>query len=252
MANSVDWLVESLRCTVFFPDPPPAPADVTWWEDVAGVEPSGVVLRPREGDSRWTGEVEWPPLEKAVLDLQLQRLRADWRLESTPPADEFEAVGSLGSLDDATGIFHGKLANWFRDCPTAIRLAYGGILLLPADNVESAYDRLEEFLPSLKLDRTSRDFLYRINKPCPSAAWPDLSAGINRITTWTVGAVQSMDIALSAQTVTVRDLGAVVRLEFDMNTAPENTIPVSGEDRVAVMTELESFARESAAKGDVT
>lgn len=252
MAELPEWLVESLRCTSFFSEPAPSPNDVTWWTQVVGAEPSDVALRPREGESQWSGEVQWHPLEPATLDLQLQPVRADWRLQSIPKADQPLGFNSIGPLPEASAILQDKLAPWLQSCPASLRLAYGGVLLLPAESVSAAYDRLSGFLPSLKLDPDSRDLLYRINRPRASKSLPGLEAGINRLTTWGVVTLKSLLITLPANTLSSQEGGSAIRLEFDMNTAPTRTDPLPAEGMGAIVTELAELAIESATQGDIS
>ena len=245
-----EWSVESLRCTSFFAEPPSSAADITWWADLVGVEPSDVALRPHEGESRWSGAVDWPPLDGATLDLQVQPLRADWHLRAAP--DDPLEFDSIGPLPVASEVFREKLATWFQNCPTSIRLAYGGVVHLPSDDVPSAYERLSEFLPDVRIDSGgSRDLLYRINRRRLSTSMPEQNLEMNRISTWSVVSLTSLRIAFPEAALSSQEGGSAVRLEFDMNTVAQHNTAILSEAMADVMAELSNLGIETAQKGDI-
>ena len=247
-----EWLVESLRCTSFFAEPPSDVAGITWWGDIVGVEASDIAVRPREGTSRWSGPVAWPPLQAATLDLEVQPLRADWHLRADPESEEPLEYGSIGPLPAASEVFRAKLATWLQDCPTSIRVAYGGIVHLPSGDVESAYRRLSDFLTSVTIDAEgSRDLQYRINRRRPSASLSEQDLEINRISSWTVVSLRSLLVTFPDTTLVSQEGGSAVRLEFDINTVPRQGTTIPPENLGAVLAELADLSIEIAQEGDI-
>ena len=247
-----EWSVESLRCTSFFADPPSDVAGITWWEDVVGAEPSDVALRPHEGVSRWSGAVEWPSLKGATLDLEVHPPRANWHLRAAPEPDEPLEFMSIGTLPVASEVFRTKLATWFPNCPTSIRLAYGGVVHLPSGDLQSAYGRLSKFLTHVRIDpEGSRDLLYRINRRRPSTSLSEQSLEINRISTWAVVSLRSLLVTLPDTTLVSQEGGSAARLEFDMNTVPRQGTTIPSEKLAAVIAELADLSIETASEGDI-
>ena len=188
-----------------------------------------------------------------MLDLDVQPIRADWHLHAMPQPDEPLGFAFIGAFSEASATFERHLTAWFPTCPPAMRLAYGGTLLLPSPDLERAYQGLSKLLPHLAIDpRTARDFLYRVNRRRTSESLPDWE--VNRISTWSVVSVSSILVTLSSSAATVASQEAQeasVRLDFDINTAPRPNSAIPEGRTFDFMQEFASLANEMAENGDV-
>lgn len=252
MEEHPPWSVEALRYSVFFVEPPSDLANLDWWGRAVGHAPSEVMLRPQEGTAHWSGPVDWFS-KPAMLDLDVQPIRADWHLHAMPQPDEPLGFAFIGAFSEASATFERHLTAWFPTCPPAMRLAYGGTLLLPSPDLERAYQGLSKLLPHLAIDpRTARDFLYRVNRRRTSESLPDWE--VNRISTWSVVSVSSILVTLSSSAATVASQEAQeasVRLDFDINTAPRPNSAIPEGRTFDFMQEFASLANEMAENGDV-
>jgi hypothetical protein len=78
------------------------------------------------------------------------------------------------------------MTRWLElDLPTIKRISFAGKLIQRMPDRDSGYRRIAEYLPDVRLDPESTDFLYRVNrKRLSNSGTPDLL--INRLSTWSV------------------------------------------------------------------
>ena len=251
MTASAEWLVESLRFTGFLAEPLEDPASINWWSDVVGEQAADLSFRPREGRFQWTGNLPSRLISSATLSLQVEPLRADWNLAAAPRPEDPVAFATIGPLLETSNAFLESLEPWASNIPPCPRLALGGAILLLADNVEAAYERLSEFLPSLDIDPAkSRDLLYRINRPRHSRSLPEGHPGINRISTWSVVTIRSILFAIPGPVVDEQQGPSALRLEFDINTIPNQTSLIPSDVLPTLSAEFQELAVEIAERGD--
>lgn len=249
-ASQTEWFAESVRFTTFPAELAPVATEVNWWEEVTGAPPETKVIRPRLQGFREEG-----PFERGVLKLVVGQNRIDWIL-SMPPKEEEESeiFQMLGPAREATDLFTRLMAKWFRltSIPPLKRLAFGAVLLQPVQERIDGYRRLQSFLPSVRIDETSSDFLYQINRRRPSTTgMPNLE--MNRLTKWSVSVQIFTAIAIQGTSVTQvpGETRHFLRLELDINTAPEFQGPFPPERLADAFQELRQLGEEIAAHGDI-
>lgn len=242
------WLVESLRCTAFY-DVSTEIDYTSWWSDVVGDQPDDIQQKPGAGAYRAKGG--W---HGASLSLTGQPGRVDWELAATPPRDDDRVViptaGDFSIVDEFTSLLNG----WLQNSPEANRLAFGAVWLRPVEDHVDGCRQLDALLPNVTLDgETSRDFLYQINRRRDSSAVE--SAIINRVSKWSIIVATPVTIQIqgAGPSVATKHGGEVtaVRLEVDMNTAPESIQEIGGETAVSVFAELVGLGKEIASNGAI-
>jgi hypothetical protein len=246
------WQAESLRLTVFLTTTSQPKAE-GWWSKLSGGDPETRNAKPRSGELFEAGN-----FQGSVLSLALQPGRVDWFLSpSLAQEDESAQIRSLGNLHGAVNTFSAAMLKWLEECPPAVRLAYGGVLLEPVHNKEAGYLRLSELVHGVKIDPSSEDFFYQINKPRDSKTINDLR--LNRLSKWSVAMFQPMRVAFGipqnqpGQPMVYSHTGTpslACRVELDLSScATSNELPHSM--LAPLFTELVSLGTEIAEQGDV-
>jgi hypothetical protein len=244
------WRVESLRVTVF-PSPTTRPDSTDWWPTLFGQPAEARVSRPRLLGYQETGS-----FERGRVILAVAPTRIDWNYvpgELAPDADGPDLL-ELGSLSEAIRPFFEVMSRWLPLAPDLQRLAFGAVVLSPAADTADAYRRLQHFIPAVRLDERSTDFLYQINRPRSSR----LGIGglqINRVTKWSVGLLQSVVVTITptgVQHIAQESQNtSVIRLEIDTNTAPSFTGNIPRDRLLEIFDELAELAVEVAIRGDI-
>lgn len=217
------------------------------WQDLLGEPPETSESRPREHVVVQGGEHEG-----AWLALEARPERVDWRLAqkpNQPPA----LPPSLGPFEQAVPSFKALMLKGLKKSPRLMRLAFGAILLLPADSRHDGYRRLDDLLPGIKVDPNSTDFSYRINRRRPSDSGIK-GLEINRLSTWSVAHMRSLSLHVSGDTPRIQglqDAFHACRLELDINTAPDFGRPINKNAIGRVLSELIDLGSEIAMEGDV-
>ena len=192
------------------------------------------------------------PFLAGRLSVEARSNRIDWRF-GQDPKNAPEDLLALGPYSEAHKEFCGLMQKWMNVCPPVNRLAYGAVLLLPADNLQEANNQLDDLLPSVKIDpRSVRDFHYRINRRRPSkCSFEGLE--INRLSTWSAANISQIGIEISpggVQRIVQSIDSSVCRLELDINTAPEFSQDL-GDKRSEILNELVGLGNEIASEGDI-
>ena len=240
MSTSPEWLVESLRLTGFLEEPLADPARIDWWSEVVGDQPANTASRPREGMFQWAGDFDLGSASPTTLGLEVEPLRTDWNLTGSPQPEDPLAFVTIGSLTETLPTFLERLTAWIGNFPSCPRFALGGAVLLPSVSVEAAYEQLSGLLPALDIDPAeSRDLLYRINRPRSARSLPIDHPGINRITTWSVVTINSMFLSIPGTFVGHQQGPSAARLEFDINTIPNQPNLIPGDRLIEVADELQ-------------
>ncbi len=242
------WEAQMLRLTVF---PSPAADIVThnWWEELVGEPPVDVRSQPRMGSRQEGG-----PFARGKLVLNIEPIRIDWLY--TNVSDPNSPSVSVGPFEENLGLFQELVERWFNleTAPSAVRLAFGAILLAPAETREEGYRQLSPYLP-FDLDPVgSRDFLYQINRPrAPRSKIEGLS--INRLTKWSVMSSHEVLFAVTpdkSEQIGIEKVRYACRLELDINTSPEFEGELSREEQSGTFRELVEIGTEIVLEGDVS
>lgn len=246
-AEAVSWQADRLRLSAF-PAPPGDVQPGTWWEDLLGERPDRQVNEPKRGTSLTEG-----PYGSGRLVLSVQPLRVDWVYSASEQDDVPEHVGvSLGPYGEALDTFARLMNRWLPMAPPLQRLAVGAVLRQPVPDRRTGYEKLQSFLPSVKLDSEhSSDFFYQINRPRPSRSnLPGLV--INRLSKWSVGAKQLGTLSLTPQRTSYRVAQEVFGcvLELDINTSPDFPGVLPGQLLGAIVGELIDISIEITQHGD--
>ena len=243
-----DWRVEFLRLTLFPSNIPEGSDD--WFSQLVGEPPDATVSHPKTGSRR--DELR---SEGRYLALEISPTRIDLRLSADPTVDiETEVPLELGPFPEAKEYFCKLAQKWFslETCPSSLRIAFGGVVVLPTDDRTSGYKQLQAYLPAVRLDPdASSDFSYRINRPRRSRSdIPDLL--VNRLNTWSVRVIQRSMLTLrpNEASQTLGPQHRACRLEFDINTASEYDGEFSPDVGQTLFAELVDLAEEIIRDGD--
>ena len=246
-----DWQAENLRLSAFVVNIID-PTKRHFWEPLIGTPPNEIRHRPQQQLI-----LEEGPFLNGRLCVEVANNRVDWRLLpdlNNPPLD----LPTIGSYDVLESGFRELMQRWLADCPPVHRLAYGGVLLLPAESLPDALRRLDELLPTVRVEpEVAQDFMYRINKRRDSRSGIE-GLKINRLSTW--AAVQVIETRIH---VSEGDQGplnvthlpnsrGLCRLEIDINTIPEFNQRFDKNMALDIFNELVDIGNEIATEGDVT
>jgi hypothetical protein len=221
-----------------------------WWLAVVGEPPESKTERLRESLQTMEGH-----LGKAKLILNVLASRVDWIVGFDPNLDqELNESPNVGPYPDVLESFGGKIFPWLKSGPAVIRLAWGATLKQPMADRVAGYRKLQEYLPSLKLDpENSSDFQYQINRPRKSKVVEGLT--LNRLQKWGVLAFHSLQFQVGATQAQIqRRLDQVLhacRVELDINTAEDRTEVLPKERVGDLLQELVGLGDEIVTRGDI-
>jgi len=243
------WQTQTLRLTAF-PSPSAHIIQPTWWHDLRGEEPESRISQPRKGGLRDEG-----PFADGYLILGVEPARIDWRYTSiVDEKQKSEVFPTIGPLQDAIRVFAPLMNRWFEleTCPTVQRLAFGAVMFQPVQNLQTGYQRIMQYLPSVQIDiENSSDFSYQINRKRYSRIVQGLI--INRLSRWSVMGLQdiSMQITPARAQGSLGPIYHACRLELDINTVPEFQGEFRRDQLSSLFQELIDLAVEIANHGDI-
>ena len=187
-ATQIEWHAELLRMTAF-PTPTAKAARPEWWQELTGETPRQVTSEPRKGGAQVEGT-----FADGRLLLTANPMRIDLAYLVTPNVTPFERERTLGSYARAESVFANVASKWLglESRPPIQRLAYGVVVVAPVDSHEEGYQALQTFLPAVRLDPASSDFLYQINRTRQSAIVEGLT--VNRLSKWLVQVSQGIGL----------------------------------------------------------
>ena len=239
-----DWQVESLRITVF-PEDNSQVSPSKLWDQHIGVEPEEVQIQRDRMDAR---HVEYA---NGVIFLVKQRDRIEWRYVAMQDEVQLPRIQTIGSLDSELDVIVELSNSWINSMHFVpiVRMAFGAVLLRPAENLEDSFGSLDRYLPFLNIENLT-EFSYRVNRRRLSKVMPQIP--INRIAQWSLARFRSLDIALDRAEVHMATAGESLasRLELDMNTLHGRTTPLPSKDLSLLFQELVGLALEISAEGD--
>lgn len=243
----MDWQVESLRITVFPTDMAVVSAPKLW-ESVVGQEPDAIHFQRDVIDAR---EIEFG---NGRLVLAKQTDRIDWHNLSMQNNSDAVQLPIIGKLEEELNAFTDLAKAWFvsSESLSMNRLAFGAVLLRPVSTVEDGNLFLERILSSMNLDGV-RDFNYQVNRRRKSQVDPGIE--VNRLSKWNVysGKLVTVDVnpAQGQQVNSTSDLRIASRLELDINTFPERTVPLPQDKLYSIFNELVDWGLEISERGDI-
>lgn len=243
------WQVSLLRLTVF-PTSPVLGNALEWWQSTTGSSPETSTERRSASEREDKGQVDG-----VELTLNVGPLRIDWTAKQADfPSAESGGLPSIGRFLDRREWFRERMKAWLGICATPIkRIAFGGVLILPAGNFQAAYEYLDRFLRSVNVDPTSSDFLYRVNRKRSCEALP--GQPVNRVTTWSVLKLVKLQFQLDGGQGGVASTAPEAeqyccRLEFDINSTGDRTEVIPLDRLSPLLDEFDAFALEIATHGD--
>lgn len=255
--TSPNWQVESARLTAFI-SPSVKVVNPNWWASTIGSEPESRAAKPARGEYVESGNY----LNNA-LTLSVQPGRSDWILSISQAQFEDAEIKmkSIGPLAGVVADFSTVMNAWLKNCPPIVRLAYGAVLLEPVADHRAGYQRLSQYLPSVKIDDSSFDFFYQINRPRPLQNSKE-PVKINRLSRWSVQAAQAVSMAFSLGSpsgpnppVLFTQPDSTVhacRLELDLSTPASHETDLIPAELPAIFGELVSMGSEIAHRGDIS
>jgi hypothetical protein len=244
------WYVQQLRLTAF-PSPASDIIHTNWWTDITGVDLETSVTNRKTGE-----QIDQGLLNDARFILNVQPSRIDWiyGIELAVATPDNVSDITLGKYADVAAPFKQLMTKWFAldTCPTLIRIAFGAVLLQPAESHDDAYQKLKvNFQSEIKLDG-ARDFLYRINRPRVSQIGiPDFR--INRLSTWSAIAFQQtlFPILTLPHSIHSSPEFYATRLELDINTDAEYQGDLENHWLPQLFAEVMDLGEEIANEGDI-
>jgi hypothetical protein len=233
-----EWRAESIRFTYFFAGEVAENLRQGLWRSITGLEPESSTRRPAEGVTQEQG-----PFLAGQLSVAVGVNRIDFILGAIPLPNDFPDLGNVHTVADefrravVAGAAHVEAG--------ANRLAYGLVCTRRCQNREDSYLTLNELLPSVTVDPTSRDFFYQINRPRRSNVHEEIT--LNRLSRW-AGAVLKL-LLFDGRPNDIPDVH-VVRVELDFNTAAETPTPARGDVNGELMAELVAGAETLLLQGE--
>lgn len=243
LPNSSVWQVQLLRVTAFIKDNDRAKEE-NWWASLFGEPSETRTVRSKEGlfqDEGTFGE------GRLILAARSGRVDWTWSVSPIVPIPESPTIPSLGTLVETSNTLCERMNVWLDLAPSLTRLAFAAVLDQPVAEKEEAYRLLQQYLSAVQLSPdSSSDFLYQINRPVASKTLPGHK--INRLNKWATLKITITGIR-NDETLLQKEL-KVIRLEVDVNTAPEKDMQIPKEKGKDILRELANLAQELATKGD--
>jgi hypothetical protein len=248
-----DWQAEHARLTVF-PMPDATTRSAEWWQAVTGGQPDETKMNPKKGTTLIQGA-----LDPGKLILKLEPDRIDWMVApSERDMDELAATREFPTLGPAMEIvdaFSAIAEKWLArdDLPAIARMAFGAVLTHPEVDRQAGYLRLPDYVP-VQVSPESSDFLYQTNLPPVPSATGIEGLRLNRLNKWSVVTWRPIALRFTGTAVQAQPVpGAfALRVELDINTAPDFAGPIPHARLVDIYRELVAAGRAIASNGVVT
>jgi hypothetical protein len=239
-----NWQAQLLRFTLFTSRL--WPEHETIWRDIIGRDPDIDENRVRESSRRQNGSVGDRQIETVVTPARTDVFMA-------PAVQDGLQAASFGPAETEIRAFVSLVSPWLDRIGrtgNVIRVAFGAVLLLPADDREASYRQLDRLLTSVNVDPIkARDLLYRINRPKTYKSVLEL----NRMTTWSglmVRQVAGLGASLGQPSTLISE-EFFARLEIDNSTPAERTEPLEPGEIVPIFGALVEMSLENAARGEL-
>lgn len=234
------WQVELFRLSLFL-SPTTETETALSWESLVGESPASLESQPRLGIQQESG-----PYNAGVLTLVQQPQRVDCVFSALEQKEN--SFGYIGPLRETLQSFTEISLRALAKSPRLIRLAFGAVLLQPAESRTAGYRQLAPLLPAVTLDPDNMsDFMYRINRRRSSKILDKLD--LNRLSSWSVAALLQAQFPFGGQ-ATVKEYAFASRIELDINTVPDYKADLPQDKLGDLFRELSEYALEIAEQGD--
>ncbi|MCC8985541.1 MAG: hypothetical protein LM513_03020 [Nitrospira sp.] len=244
-SNSIDWQIESIRVTAFVKDKLNPDMLETWIEKVSENSPSQI----NKTSSSFTG------VSRSTAGF----IRTSWdsnRLDVILSSEQSQSSQMVAPISEVTSLFSRFVDRIpeIDELTPVDRLALGLILIFQVPSEPEGLEILSPSIVSLNLNRSARDFLYRVNHPCKSCTVDGLD--LNRLATWSVGRVQLVRILIKPDNPqvqqTISEAPTAIRLELDINTDQAMKLGANLELLKNLLNELKTIAVNVAIGGEAT
>ena len=244
-----DWQVQVLRCTAFYT--PDEQFDISgWWAEMMGDLPETETKKVKEGIS-----IEEGPYKEGKLTLVRSPIAVDLRFQPGDKLpDKVNGIPTIGNFEEQCPEFVGLVMKLFdvTKFPPIKRLAFGSTISLPSKDHETGYIQLSEYIKSVKIDPTSRNFIYQINRRRKSKTGIK-ELLINRLSTWSVAIFQVLtaSLSLAVQEATKNAPNYACQITIDINTCQEYKDCLPKEKLREIFEELVDMGKEIICQGDI-
>jgi hypothetical protein len=241
---NINWNIESIRVTAFHRGTFNTRSLETWLETTSENVPTQV----NKTAASFSGVSRSP---------DGFFIRADWngnRFDVMLTPVQPETVAYLAPFNEARRLFDRFVDSvpHIESLPAVDRIALGVILTASVDDEGQGINLLRPAIHGLQIDPRARDFLYRVNYPSESRNREGVN--INRLATWSVGKVQTIQIQLrpngSQIQETVNEMPTAIRLELDINTDKSIRLEANSEVIAQFLSEMEVVATNIANNGE--
>jgi len=245
ISNSIDWQIESIRVTAFINGQLNPNMLEAWLEKVSENSPLEVNKKPSSftGVSRSTA---------GFLRIKWNSNRLDVILSSEEPQSR-QTIAPISEADSLFVQFVDSVPE-IGDLALIDRLALGLVLSVQVSSFSEGLDILSPTIVGLKLPRSARDFLYRVNLPYTSQN--DHELNINRLATWSVAKVQTIEVQFNPDGSQVQNIKSesppAIRLELDINTDQAVQLEADLDKLRSLLDELKTIALDVAFGGEAT
>ncbi|QDT65800.1 hypothetical protein [Calycomorphotria hydatis] len=246
-SNKISWEVNHLRLTAFTTKPLIG-REQEVWQQIFDVEPENTSLSPRKA-------VVVGVWNEKQAQVEIDPVRVNIRLFAQLNVDTAEtALPTMGQFSERVKEFADVVSPWIRGNSNVERLAFGGLLMIPADNHEEAYALLQKFIGEQVRLEGAREFQLRINRRRTSNVLEGIE--INRLCKWfatefSIKGFMSRSAEAQKELAYLEDQ-IVASLDLDINNVGLGDSCVIPEDKLEpLFEELVSLGEEIAEKGDV-
>jgi hypothetical protein len=232
------WLVDSVAITLFTMERFPANA----WGELVGGNPVTSTRMPAIGTVEEEGSFDdaWLTLGggSGHLALRLGPVPAERR----GPSREWPV--HIGALPDRAEQLVGFALKVLDGLEYVSRVGLGCALFNPVESARAGNEWIQRYVPAVKLDAESVDFLYRINRQRPFTFGAE-SILVHRLATFAVTPVATL-----LDPTGPTHVYTACRLDLDINTVQGQSLPRALPYDV-MLRRFAEWALEIAAKGDV-
>lgn len=198
-----------------------------------GIEPDSIEVKPNE-----LRRFEVATLGPGQLTFTSAANRVDWVWRIVEEVEQSSIA--LGAPSDVVKQFLPPLEAWIAREQGVVRIAVGGLFVIPVENRTKGYEILDSLISELSLDpeRTS-EFLYQINRPSDENFDGDI-VNFNNLEKWSCRQIMKGTMSFTAGSpLPVRQDSVVVSTsascELDINTDASNVAPFSSGRSVGIL-----------------
>lgn len=240
------WGLRSLRFT-FFSDTPLQVPGSTLFEEFFGLTPDAETHRRAEFLSEFSAEkgsvvyqaIIAGPKADFLVSIGISPETAQAGFPVLPPEGNFESRFSESGVKLVT-----------REQPRITRIALGAHYVHLVSDKQQGYQILKEYIAGIRLDDTSTDFQYRINRP-RSVSCEGQDVRFNRLCIWNCLQLK-LNFQVSGGVTGQSTICSAVSVTTDINTFPEQDFSaLSPQAKKVAVSQLFELTREIPRRGDV-